>query len=212
MAPLNKLALVALLAAGLVTSAQAASIYKYLDENGRTVFNSSMPPDRVKDGYTIMNERGQVIEVVPRQLTPAEIAARNAAEELRLAEEEATRKQQEADNMLVRAYKSPDEIIAQRDVRVMRLDGRIIELTGNLAKVDAEVTRLTQLVEAARTAGTEPEAAIVAKLDDQTAERLSLQNEITVVEAEKQEEIATAERNAKRLGELLGVAEQPAAQ
>lgn len=212
MAPLNKLALVALLAAGLVTSAQAANIYKYLDENGRTVFNSSMPPDRVKDGYTIMNERGQVIEVVPRQLTPAEIAARNAAEELRLAEEEATRKQQEADNMLVRAYKSPDEIIAQRDVRVMRLDGRIIELTGNLAKVDAEVTRLTQLVEAARTAGTEPEAAIVAKLDDQTAERLSLQNEITVVEAEKQEEIATAERNAKRLGELLGVAEQPAAQ
>lgn len=212
MAPLNKLALVGLLAAGIAASAQAANIYKYLDENGRTVFNSSMPPEMVKNGYTIMNERGQVIEVVPRQLTPAEIAARNAAEALRLAEEEAARKQQESDNLLVRTYKSPDEIIAQRDVRVMRLDSRIIELTGNLAKVDAEVTRLTQLVEAAKTAGTEPEAAVLAKLDEQTAERLSLQNEITVVEAEKQEEMAMAERNAQRLTELLGAAEQPAAQ
>jgi hypothetical protein len=212
MAPLNKLALVGLLAAGIASGVQAANIYKYLDENGRTVFNSSVPPDRVKYGYTIMNERGQVIEVVPRQLTPEEIAARNAAEELRLAEEEATRKQQEADSLLLRTYTSPDEIIAQRDVRVMRLDSRIIELTGNLSKVDAEVTRLTQLVEAAKTAGTAADAATVAKLEEQTAERLSLQNEITVVEAEKQDEIAMAERNAQRLTELLGTAEQAAAQ
>lgn len=212
MAPLNKIALLGLLAVGIATTAHAANIYKYLDENGRTVFNSSMPPDRVKNGYTIMNERGIVIEVVPRQLTPAEIAARNAAEELRLVEVEAARKLQEADNILVRTYVSPDEIIAQRDVRVMRLDSRIIELTTTLGKVDAEVTRLTQLVDAAKAGGAEPDLVVVAKLDEQTAQRQSLQNEITVVEAEKQEEIAVAERNAQRLGELLGASKQPAAQ
>lgn len=212
MAPLNKLALAGLLAAGLAACAHAANIYKYLDESGRTVFNSSIPPELVKNGYTIMNERGQVIEVVPRALTPAEIAARDAAEQQRLAEEEARRKQQEADALLLRTYTSVDEIIAQRDVRVMRLDSRLIELTGNLSKADAEIVRLSALVEAAKAEGKEPAAAVVMQLDVQQAERTSLQNEITVVEAEKQEEMAMAERNARRLGELLGVTEQPAAQ
>lgn len=212
MAPLHKLALLGVIAAGLATSASAANIYKYLDERGRTVFNSSIPPEYVKNGYTIMNERGQVIEVVPRALTPEEIAARDAAEQLRLAEEEAARKQQEADSLLLRTYNSVDDVIAQRDVRVMRLDNQLIELTGNLAKADAEVTRLSQLVETAKAEGKEPLPAVVMQLDVQQAERTSLQNEITVVEAEKAEEIAMAERNAQRLGELLSAAEQAAGQ
>lgn len=216
MAPLNRLvhhlALLAMLAVGLVASVSAANIYKYEDERGRTVFNSTIPPDMVKNGYTIMNERGQVIEVVPRQATAVEIAAREAAEQQRLAAEQAQRKQQEADNLLVRTYKSVEEIMAQRDVRVMRLDSQLIELTGNLGKVDAEVTRLTQLADKARAEAKEPQAAVMTTLAEQTAERLSLHNAITVVEAEKQEEIDSAERNAQRLQELLGVAKQPVAE
>jgi hypothetical protein len=216
MAPLNRLvhhlALLAMLAVGLVASVSAANIYKYEDERGRTVFNSTIPPDMVKNGYTIMNERGQVIEVVPRQATAVEIAAREAAEQQRLAAEQAQRKQQEADNLLVRTYKSVEEIMAQRDVRVMRLDSQLIELTGNLGKVDAEVTRLTQLADKARAEAKEPQAAVMTTLAEQTAERLSLHNAITVVEAEKQEEIDSAVRNAQRLQELLGVAKQPVAE
>ena len=166
----------------------------------------------VKNGYTIMNERGQVIEVVPRQATAVEIAAREAAEQQRLAAEQAQRKQQEADNLLVRTYKSVEEIMAQRDVRVMRLDSQLIELTGNLGKVDAEVTRLTQLADKARAEAKEPQAAVMTTLAEQTAERLSLHNAITVVEAEKQEEIDSAARNAQRLQELLGAAKQPVAE
>jgi hypothetical protein len=161
----------------------------------------------------VMNDRGQVIEVVPRALTPEEIAARDAAEAARLAQEELDRKQQEADAVLMRTYRSPQEILDQRDVRVMRLDTQLVELTGNLAKADAEVIRLTGLVDAARTEGTEPLPAVVQTLEEQQAQMVSLQNEITVVEAEKQEEIAVAERNAQRLTELLGAAaEQPAAE
>lgn len=216
MAPLNRLvhhlALLAMLAVGLVASVSAANIYKYEDERGRTVFNSTIPPDMVKNGYTIMNERGQVIEVVPRQATAVEIAAREAAEQQRLAAEQAQRKQQEADNLLVRTYKSVEEIMAQRDVRVMRLDSQLIELTGNLGKVDAEVTRLTQLADKARAEAKEPQAAVMMTLAEQTAERLSLHNAITVVEAEKQEEIESAARNAQRLQELLGAAKQPVAE
>jgi len=212
MAPLNKLALFGMFAAGLAASANAANIYKYFDENGRTVYNSHMPPDLAKNGYSILNERGQVIEVVPRQLTPAEIAVRDAAEQRRLAEAEAARKQELADNLLVRTYKAPAEILAQRDVRVMRLDNRLTELARNLGRVDAEITRLTGLVDTARAEGAEPGEALVTRLTEQQAQSLGLQNEITVVEAEKQEEIATAERNAQRLEELLGTAEQPAAQ
>ncbi len=208
----GRLALLGVLSLGVASGVQAANIYKYLDERGRTVFNSSIPPEFVKNGYTIMNERGQVIEVVPRAPTPEEIAAREAAEQARLLEEEALRKQQEADSLLLRTYSSVDDIIAQRDVRVMRLDNQLIELTGNLSKADAEVTRLSQLVETAKAEGRTPEAAIVAKLDELTAQLTSLQNEITVVEAEKAEEIAMAERNAQRLSELLGAAEQSAGQ
>lgn len=184
MAQLTKVALLALLVAGAgaAGNAEAANIYKYTDARGRTVFNSSIPPELVKNGYTILNERGQVVEVVPRALTPAEIAARDAAEQQRLAAEEAERRQREADNLLLRTFASVDEIVGLRDVRVQRLDTRLAELNDSLAKA----------------------------VDD--TERQSLQNEITVVEAEKQEEIDTAARNVARYRELTGAAEQPAGQ
>jgi hypothetical protein len=97
-------ALAGLLLATLALPAVAANIYKYLDENGGTVFNSYIPAEYVSKGYTILNAQGQVIQVVPRAATPEEItaqAASKAAEEQALADRLV---QQENDKLLTRLY------------------------------------------------------------------------------------------------------------
>ncbi len=60
-----------LLAALLLTgttalyAAESLRIYRYTDNKGQTGFNSSIPAEFVKNGYAILNDKGQVLEEFP---------------------------------------------------------------------------------------------------------------------------------------------------
>src|SRR5688572_25550454 len=84
--------------------AQGANIIRYTDRDGRTVYGSHIPSEYAGNGYTILNSRGQVLEVVPRAKTKAEIEAQEAAMAQAQAEAEAKEAQEEADQLLIRLY------------------------------------------------------------------------------------------------------------
>src|SRR5690606_24390056 len=116
-----------------------ANTYRYKDDRGRTVHGSTVPPQYVKNGYEVLNDRGQVIQVVPRAKTPEELAAEEATREQREAEEAIARAQREKDNLLLRLYRSPDEIARKRDERVKLIDGQLTALAAALSKVETEM-------------------------------------------------------------------------
>jgi hypothetical protein len=208
--------LLKLLFAALMVAAQPgypANIYKYTDSNGRTVFNSMIPAEYARNGYEILNERGQVIQVVPPAPTAAELAARAAAEEARRIADEARRAQQEADNLLIRLYRSPDEIAKKRDDKLAQLDVQALALEVNIAKAATEIARLQQLVDNNRNANREPPAETLDALRVQEEENARQIVQLQRIEEEKAAAVAEADRDIKRLSELLGLpaAEQPAA-
>ncbi len=191
--------------------AAAANIYRYVDRNGLTVFDSRIPPEYAKNGYTILNDRGQVIQVVPPAPTAEELAAIAAAEAEERSREEARKMQQEADNLLIRLYRSPDEIAKKRDDRLGQLDVQTTALNVSIGKADIEIARLQQIVTNNRNAQKEPPAEITEQLRVQEEEKARLALQLTRIEEERAVANAEAERDIKRLSELLGLPTDAAA-
>jgi hypothetical protein len=198
-------ALAGLLLATLALPAVAANIYKYLDENGGTVFNSYIPAEYVSKGYTILNAQGQVIQVVPRAATPEEIAAQaanKAAEEQALADRLV---QQENDKLLTRLYRAPDEIERKRDYTLDQMKTQQDLARLGLTKASAEVARVQAIIDTAKKEGREPSADAVKKIEDAKTEESVLQAQINKMETDKAKVIADASRDIMRLREIMGL-------
>ena len=91
----------------VISQADAANLYKYKDDQGREITGSRVPAEFVKNGYQVLNERGQVIEVVQRTLTAEERAAQSEQLEQQRLLEQAALRQEEEDRMLASPLSLP---------------------------------------------------------------------------------------------------------
>ena len=201
-----------LLLATLALPAAAANIYKYVDENGRTVFNSFIPAEYVKNGYTILNEQGQVIQQVARAATPEELAAQEAtkaAEQKALADRIA---QEETDKLLIRLYRAPEEIERKRDNTLQQMKTQQDLVGLSLSKAVEEAARVQGIIDAAHKEGREPAAGADKKLEAAKADQAAQQAQIDRIEADKAKVIADASRDIIRLRELMGLPAIPVEQ
>jgi hypothetical protein len=208
----TKAALLLILVVASMQPAMAANYYRYVDDNGKKVFTSSIPPEYVARGYEILNDRGLVIQVVPRAATPEEIAARDAAEVARRQQEVAANAQREADAALRLKYRSPDEIAKERDQTLAMVDVDLALARENLAFAELELAGPVQNLAAVAADGGEASAELLAEMENkqQVVERYTEQ--LARLEADRAQIVATAASNMQRLRELLGLPEEPAAE
>jgi hypothetical protein len=204
-------ALVLALTVGFIHEA-SANTYRYIDDRGRTVHGSTVPPQFVKNGYEVLNDNGQVIQVVPRALSAEERAAQESVRAQQLAEEAALREQQEADSLLMRLYRSPEDIERKRDERVVLLDGQLTAVVAALVKLEAEVTTTQESIDRLTAAGNQipPQTQETLRIRQQERDRMLAQRDRLV--SDKAAAAAEAERDMKRLSELMGLSEEPAAE
>ena len=138
----NHLLLIGLLT--IAVSANAAgrtgTVYRWVDDDGITHYDDSVPPEYAEQNKDILTEEGIKIGSIQGRKTPEEIAAEALAAEL--AEQNAL--QLRADNALLTTYLNVDEIRMHRDRRVelFQAQSRVTELfLSNLAKRLARLER-----------------------------------------------------------------------
>ena len=152
-----------------------------------------MPAEFVKNGYQVLNERGQVIEVVQRTLTAEERAAQSEQlEQQRLLEQAALR--QEEDRMLLRLYRTPEEVVRRRDATIEQLEAQMIVLNSLLEDAEEKLAELEQRVVNNKNAGTPIPANLAAQVEDASNERNRLATQLVRMESEIEEAITTAEK------------------
>jgi len=208
----TKAALLLILVAATMQPAMAANYYRYVDDNGKKVFTSSIPPEYVARGYEILNDRGQVMQVVPRAATPEEIAARDAAEVARRQQEVAANAQREADAALRLKYRSPDEIAKERDQTLAMVDIDLALARENLAFAELELAAPVQNLAAVAADGGEAPAELLAEVENKQQVVVRYTEQLARLEADRAQIVATAASNMQRLRELLGLPEEPAAE
>lgn len=123
-------------------NSHARDMYRYTNEQGNTVVDYQVPPEFASGGYEVLNEKGVVIEVVPRALTPQELANRDTRERLRdeaLTEEKRLR---EWDESLLLRYSTIADIEAARERSLSELRIRVSILKSNRRSLKQTVENL----------------------------------------------------------------------
>ena len=190
----NKFTILLLISALFISQANAANLYKYKDDQGREITGSRVPAEFVKNGYQVLNERGQVIEVVQRTLTAEERAAQSEQLEQQRLLEQAALRQEEEDRMLLRLYRTPEEVVRRRDATIEQLEAQMIMLNSLLEDAEEKLAELEQRVVNNKNAGTPIPANLAAQVEDASNERNRLATQLVRIESEIEEAITTAEK------------------
>lgn len=190
-----------LLAAAAGGNAIAAQqTYRYIDDKGTVVLDDHVPPEYVKNGYTVLSPDGRVVREVPPVPTGEEGRRQREA----AAEAERLRAWDES---LLRRYSSVADIEAARDRAVRDYSMRISILKNNLLSIKGQIEReLARAADIERRGGQVP-----ASLSDTIA---ALRQEVEETESTlrlREQEVAAVEaryqRDIDRFRELKDVVE-----
>jgi len=185
----------------------AQELYRYQNDEGVIVLSSTLPPRFATRGYTVIDTTGRVVRVVPRQLTPEEIAARDAQRKVEEAERLAALERRRKDEELLRLYSSPDDVERAMERQVATIQGSIDTMRANLARVRTQKRNLESQAADIERAGNPIPARIIDGLRDLEAQIAEREAEI----AERQEDIeatrADFAADAQRVRYLLGLSD-----
>ena len=100
------------LIAGLAAHAQSTPNtgnlrYRWQDGQGLSHFSDSLSAEAMKYGYDLVNDRGMIVQHVPRQLSPEERVAANKLAAAEAARQRIARERANAEAQMLAAY--PDE-------------------------------------------------------------------------------------------------------
>ena len=90
--------------------AVSQELYRYVDKEGITILNNSIPSEYVNAGYEVINAQGQVVQVVPPK--------RASSSERELVVEQ-------SDTILMTSYSTATEIEAHRDRKLDSIEREV---------------------------------------------------------------------------------------
>ena len=112
-------------------SAQADNLYRYKNDVGGTVVDWRVPPEFAGRGYEVLNAQGQVIEVVPRQLSSGELQNKDLVKRLQQEVKLERARLAKWDKFLLLRYSTVEDIDAARDRALRDLKIRLSILASN---------------------------------------------------------------------------------
>jgi hypothetical protein len=164
--------------------------YRYVDENGSTVINNSIPVDKTGDGYDVISSKGRVIRTVERQLTADELAKRSDEMIAEQKRKDNKLKQDEFDLELLRKYSFVSDIEAEKERKIREMTVSATILKGNLYGVRSELE-----IEYDRAAAAEKKGKKVSKSLSERIE--TLEAKITTTEELLKKREADIEKTRK---------------
>lgn len=136
---LNGCVLACALLLGSTPLAQVRDLYRYYNDEGHLVVDFQIPAEYVSRGYEVVNSKGIVIKVVPRELTEEEKLDYDAQAKLEArarAEQERLRKWDES---LLLRYSTVADIEAARERALQDLRIRVSILKSNKRSLKQQV-------------------------------------------------------------------------
>ncbi|MEQ1439807.1 hypothetical protein AAG565_10605 [Fontimonas sp. SYSU GA230001] len=130
----------------LGAAAHAGEIVCWTDDSGRRACGDRVPPEYAKRERQVYDKTGRMVDVLPRQRTPEEIAEA----ERQAAEEKASRQravdQAAYDRFLLQTYSGVGELIRARDERLKLLDTRLKLAEKSLADNELGIQQLEEQI------------------------------------------------------------------
>ncbi|MCB1608707.1 MAG: DUF4124 domain-containing protein [Xanthomonadales bacterium] len=101
-----------------LSTAGAAKLYKWVDENGNVTYSDKVPPDQAKQAREELNQDGITVNRVDRAKTPEELAEVYKAEEAARQAALTAAEQKRQDQALLDSYASESDLTRAYNQRV----------------------------------------------------------------------------------------------
>ena len=169
---------VALLLAAL--QADAARFFRYVDERGKLVLSHTIPNDRVKYGYEIVDENARVLQTVAPQLSEAQY-------QQKLAQEAALKECRNALDRVHGLYRSIDDIDYAELQALESLDTQITNTKANLSHLENQRQALESEAAQLDIAGKKIPASLLDNIESAKTQEGNLGEQIELRYEEKLE-------------------------
>jgi len=124
-----------LLTSLLFTSPVFAKLYKWVDESGKVHYSDKVPPKHTKQARQELNQNGIIVKSKGRAKTNEEIARDKELKKLRDEQALILEKQQATDRVLLRTFRSIDDLILTRDGKLETIDQQIRVSKDNIKRL-----------------------------------------------------------------------------
>ncbi len=190
----------------------AAKMFRWVDENGVVHYTDQIPPNQVDKGHAQLTNQGVRVEVVPPAQTIEEIQRERELERLRAQQERLVEQQKAADRVLLRTFRSVDDLLMARDGKLAAIDVVIQVARGNIRRQQEWLRNLrTEAADLERAGKSVPQHVTegIGK-----SERYIRESYATIVDREQQKEGVRADfdRDLKRFRQLKDIPEDKAEQ
>lgn len=118
----------------LAGAGAAATLYRWVDDEGVVHYSDRVPPSEIQRGRTEISNTGVRLETVPPAKTPEERARERELERARAERQRLIDAQAAADARLLRTYHSVDDIHLARSTKLASIDAAI-EVTRSLIRL-----------------------------------------------------------------------------
>lgn len=118
----------------LAAPAAAQRLYQWVDDQGNVHYGDSIPPSQVEKRHVEMSDDGYRIREVPRAQTLEEIERERELKRLRAEQARLIEDQKAADNVLLRTFRSADDLIMARDGKLAAIDVQIQLAKGSVRR------------------------------------------------------------------------------
>ena len=196
--------LLTLLAAGTLG---AGPLYRYTNDEGVAVVAYQVPPEHVAKGYEVLNEKGVIIDVVPRSLSESERSSMNAEERRARQSAEERKRLQEWDRSLLLRYSTVADIEAARDRALRDLRIRVSILKGKQRSLRQQVENYQAQAADQERRDQAVNPAHLQAIEDLRREMGQTERSIVERKREISEVVASYERDIERFRTLLEVVE-----
>ncbi len=159
-------------------SAQAARFFRYVDENQQLVLSHTIPNDKVKLGYEIVDENGSLIQKVAPQLSEHDYQAKLAQE---AADKECMRTLDRVRNL----YQFSSDIDDRETKAVESIETRINNTNANLSNVLKQKAELESQAARMDISGQQISRALLDNIQRAQSQENNLRAEIRLREDEK---------------------------
>ena len=123
-----------LCAISLRVFAAPTNAFRWVDESGVVHYTDQIPPSQVDRGHEKLSDQGVRVEVVPPSQSLDEIQRERELERLRAQQDRLIEQQKAADRVLLRTFRSIDDLLMARDGKLAAIDVVIQVARGNIRR------------------------------------------------------------------------------
>lgn len=186
----------------LLSFPAAAKMYKWVDENGKTHFGDTIPPQYAKQGNVELNKTGMAVKQTDAAMTPEQRKAKEEEEAQKKEEERKKEEQKRRDSALLNTYTTDKEIDLVRDRNLQQGTLQIQGMELRIKQVQPRLNEARKKAEAFKAGGKPLPVYLQQEVQETEKEMQHLQDMVKQRKQEMEAVRARFEDDKKRFREL----------